>query len=95
MAVIVDASVQGKLKFPIMPNVLTENDKVDYNRETNQMINVTDQNTAKINRSKGVPAIPAQVQSQSEGAKQSLAVAKENSVSIGDAVKGQTVNATA
>ncbi|HEB73413.1 MAG TPA: hypothetical protein ENI77_12450 [Nitrospirae bacterium] len=95
MAVIVDASIQGKLQFPIMPNVVTDNDKPDYARETNQMINVTDKNATKINQAKGVPAIPAQVKDQSEGSKQGQAVAKANSVSVGDAVKGQNVNATA
>jgi len=95
MAVIVDASIQGKLQFPIMPNVVTGNDKVDFGRETSRMINVTDKNAAKINQARGVPAIPAQVKNQSEGSKQGQSVARANSVSVGDAVKGQNINATA
>ncbi|VAX23221.1 hypothetical protein MNBD_NITROSPINAE03-1963 [hydrothermal vent metagenome] len=95
MAVIVDASIQGKLQFPIMSNVVTGNDKPDFGRGTSQMINVTDKNASKINQAKGVPAIPAQVKGQSEGAKQGQAVARANSVSVGDAIKGQNINATA
>ena len=95
MPVIVDATIIGKLDPPIMSNVASSNDKIDFSRASNGLINIADKNVARINQSKGIPAIPAQIKTMSEGAKQSQTVAKANSTSIGESVKGQSIDATA
>ncbi len=95
MPTIVDATIQGKLQHPIMPNVLTANDRMDLSRTASGITEVAAKNVAKINQSKGIPAIPAQVKTTSEGARQSQAIADENTSSIGEQFKGRNFNAVA
>ncbi len=95
MPVIVDASIQGKLEHPIMPNVLTDNDKMDLGRTAAGITKIPIENTTRINQAKGIPAIPAQVKTISAGTRQALAVANSNTVSISEQFKGQNFNAVA
>lgn len=48
MAVIVDASIRGKVTFPTFPNVATDNQKVNLNRRTAGIIRTTGKNRDKI-----------------------------------------------
>lgn len=95
MPIIIDVTIQGKLKHPIMSNVTSDNDKMDFGKGSAGMINIADKNVAKINQSKGIPAIPAQVKNMSNGGQQAQSIAKANTVTIGEATKGQSINTTA
>lgn len=48
MAVIVDASIKGKVKFPTFPNVVNQNQKVNLNRRTAGLLRTTSENSDKI-----------------------------------------------
>ena len=53
MAVIVDASIKGKVKFPTFPNVVNQDQKVNLNRQTAGILRTTGKNTDKIAAQRG------------------------------------------
>lgn len=53
MAVIVDASIRGKVKFPTFPNVVNDNQKVNLNRRTAGIMRTTSKNQDKIAAQRG------------------------------------------
>ncbi len=53
MAVIVDASIKGKVKFPTFPNVVTQDQKVNLNRPTAGLMRTASNNADKIAAAKG------------------------------------------
>lgn len=55
MPVIVDASTQGKVKFPAMPNVVSRNDSTAHMQTPSGVSKMTAQNVDKMQTSKGKP----------------------------------------
>jgi len=95
MPVIVDASIQGKLDKPIMPNVTSGNDKPDYNRGTSGITETTSNNTQKISREKGAPIVQTKATGSTEGMKLANEIGAEATVSVAESSKGQNINAQA
>ncbi|MFQ5432494.1 MAG: hypothetical protein ACE5EN_08315 [Nitrospinota bacterium] len=60
MAVIIDASIKGKVKFPTFPNVTNGNQKVNLSRQTAGLIRTISKNSDKIAAARGkIPKIIA------------------------------------
>ena len=53
MAVIVDVSIKGKVKFPTFPNVTTDNQKVNLNRGVAGLLRTASKNQDKIAAKQG------------------------------------------
>lgn len=95
MPVIVDASIQGKLKHPIMANVLSDNQKADYGRPASGTTEATQKNVNRLSREKGIFPIPQQGSTALEGTQVALEMGQDITVSVQQQFKGRNINAFA
>jgi len=95
MAVIVDATIQGKLDKPIMPNVASSNDRTDFTRGTSGVTKTTTKNVLKLSAERGVPIVSAEAVGTLSGMKQAQQIGKEITVSISEGSKGTNIDAFA
>ncbi len=95
MPIIVDASIQGKLDKPIMPNVTSANDKPDFNRGTSGITETTSNNTQKLSREKGIPVVQTKSIGATEGVKMANESGADATVSVMESSKGLNINAKA